>query len=122
MALTVDGFRIRFPEFTNIQDDNIIERALKLAGLQFDFTKCDSEIGDELGYFLAAHWLTVNTNGDTGTIKSVTSESLGSASVSYGSPTSAKYETSPFMSTKYGQQFNTLFDANCKGFGMATII
>jgi hypothetical protein len=122
IELTVDEFRKRFPEFANIQDDTLIERAFKLAGLQFDFTKCDKEDGEELAYLLAAHWLTINLKPGTDTQKSVVSESLGAASKTFGSPTSTKYESDPFMSTKYGQQFNAIFNALCKGLGMAAII
>jgi hypothetical protein len=122
MALTVIEFRKRFPEFDNLQDDSIIERAFKLAGLQFDSTKCDTEIGEELSYILSAHWVTINTNNSLRSNKNITGESLGSASVSYGSSEGTKYESDPFMSTKYGQQFLALYNANCKGLGMATII
>ena len=123
ITLTVEGFRQRFPEFNYIEDANVIQRAIKMAGLQFDYQKCESldeDLAEEIGYLLTAHWLTVNTKAGTGTQKSVASESLGSASKSYGTP-SAKYESDPFMATKYGQQFSAIFKSNCAGFGASII-
>jgi len=124
IELTVEGFRQRFPEFKYIQDDSVIQRAITMAGLQFDYAKCekvDPTLAEEIGYLLTAHWLTINTTPGTGTTKTVSSESLGSASKSYGSPTTPKFESDPFMATKYGQQFTAIFRTNCAGFGASIV-
>jgi len=124
VELTVEGFRERFPEFRYINDDKVIERAIKMAGLQFDYTKSetiDPYLAEEMGYLLTAHWLAINVKSGIGTTKAVASESLGSASKSYATPTSTKYESDPFMATKYGQQFTTIYRTNCSGFGAAII-
>ena len=117
MAITIEGVRDRFPEFTEtaVSDDSI-QRAISTAYCMFDETKCGS-CGEEIAYWLIAHLIHIWVIDDKkGEVKGIASESLGEASHSF-SEVKNSIPIDSFYSTRYGQTYQQLLKTNCPKIG-----
>lgn len=111
--VTPATFRARFPEFEDdtTYPDERIELFIDDAEATIN-SQCPNY--DLMVSYLTAHLLTISTQTDSGnssTIKSKASESVGDVSVSYNANSKGN---NPFYSTAYGQRYMDL-KANCIG-------
>ena len=111
---TPTDFRLRFPEFDEpTYPDARVQLFIEDATATVN-TNCPNS--DLMICYLTAHLLKVGTqsaDGDSGTIKSVASESVGDVSMSYGGA-SGDNPSDNFYGTIYGQRFLDL-RKNCIG-------
>ena len=114
MACELTDFRTRFPEFDEpTYPDVRVQLFIDDATATVNTTCPNSDL---MICYLVAHLLTVGTqsaNGDSETIKSVASQSVGDVSISYGGA-SGDNPRDNFYSTTYGQRFLDL-RKNCIG-------
>ncbi len=120
MALIVQTFRARFPEYsdTAIFPDSYVQTFIDDALEDVDQTKFKTSIADRITAYLAAHYLTVgesSKNGNTGTSAPIASQSVGEVSVSYAVNNAEKGSDAYFNSTTYGQQYLALLRRYCPG-------
>ena len=107
---TLADFRTRFPEFDTIGDP-IVELNLDDATLEVS-----ANFGiyqDVATLFLAAHFLTISqdaTNGATGSIGGVASESVDGVSASYNTTATDSQSEQLLSSTVYGQRYLSYCD------------
>ena len=107
MTASVAMFRDLMPEFATTADSRI-SSFITMAAKRVD----SSVFGDLADYavcYLAAHNLSLSGNGlsdSAGTAGPVSSESVGSVSVSYsGTPAFSSAANAMLMKTKYGQEY-----------------
>lgn len=132
MALpSVSDFRTRFPEFSEATDE-AIELAIDDAGDEIDEDIWMTKYYAKGVLYLAAHFLAVNATqaelveagggtGSGGSTSSISSESLGRFSVSYGTSTSSSTSSTSagedsglldLSITSYGQRYKDMLQRN----------
>jgi len=123
MAVTPTDIKIRYPEFTSV-DDTRIQFFLTDAELELD----EGQWGDNYdrglsaltAHFLALSLMTADGDGTEGNISQVASKSVGDVSVSFGGQGASTGSLQDyFMSTRYGQEYWRL--VQLYGVGMVTV-
>jgi len=107
-------FKVRFPEFVDI-DDIIIQMMLDESYL---LLSAPNKYQDTLVLYYTAHNLTVQQNqvsGDATSIQVASNESVGNVSVGYANPTIKNTDIAFYMSTSYGQKYLEYKRALCVG-------
>lgn len=99
----IDDFKARFPDF----DEAVVDKYLPtVEGLwQCYYPQPYQHCNKEIILNLVAHLIVVESSPGTASIRSQTSRSVGSISVSQGSVSKADSLTDMFSFTKYGQRF-----------------
>lgn len=98
-----DDFKARFPEFPEATADKYLPI---LEGVwQCYFPKPYKTCNKEIILNLIAHLMVVEQSPGSSSIRSQTSRSVGSVSVSQGAVSKADSLTDMFSFTKYGQRF-----------------
>lgn len=119
MAL-IDDFKTRFPEI----DETLVDEKLPIIELTWPAfyggtydqggDETQENIQNEIILNLVAHLLTVDGKSAKATSNQVASRGTGPLSVSYALPESNE-QNSFFSSTKYGQRYTTMIDAQSTG-------
>lgn len=112
--ISVNVFKVRFPEFASI-DDIIIQMMLDESYL---LLSAPNKYQDTLVLYYTAHNLTVQQNqvsGDTFASQAIASDSVGNVSTSYANPTIKNTDIAFYMSTSYGQKYLEYKRALCVG-------
>jgi len=108
MTVSVQSMRLRFGEFSEL-DDGPIQFAIDEAARQVDNSWMSADIIPAISY-LAAHYLAVaSSSADVGG-RAITSESIGQISVSYAVGQAGS--TTELKSTTYGERFLSLMRRN----------
>lgn len=114
MAATVEDFRTRFPQFSDLTEypDETIQLYLDDAALLYMGTDENRWCNyyDIAQMYLAAHLLTIGTQAEAGDSSSsagpISSKTAGGVSISYAVNASDKGGSDDFfLTTSYGQQF-----------------
>lgn len=114
MAVTIEQFYERFPQFDNGSDEQV-EAILAEAGTWVDATWNQTD-ADNAVMYLSAHMLSVEqANPDGGAAGAVQSESFGPISVSYAVNQASGSDLSALKSTLYGQRYLALLNRNKRG-------
>ena len=125
MAVDVETFRERYPEFVNPPyTDAIVQEGLDDAQCDFSRSKlsssaCGQNIYERIIFALTAHELfknnQVGTKGNTGvTSGPIQSKTVGKVSVSYASSSAINSNLdSYYTSTPYGMRYLTLLQKYC---------
>ena len=105
-TVTVDTFKVRFPEFISIENCRIeLFLADAVLGVNEAFWGDKYDLGIA---YLAAHFLTLSEKGATGgkgAVGAVSSRSVDGSSVSYAVPTPGTAQENFLSATVYGQRF-----------------
>lgn len=98
-----NDFKARFPDFDEAVVDTYLPIVAEIWQCYFPqpYTSCNKEIILNL----IAHLIVVEKSPGTASIRSQTSRSVGSVSVSQGSVSKVDSLTDMFSFTKYGQRF-----------------
>jgi len=112
MAVSVAGFKMRFPEFSNNEEvcDSLIETMLDDAMLfnNEEVWGAKYEIGI---YYYTAHLIKIrlfNLSGNSSPLKPLTSRSVDGVSTSYSSPSNLNPQQEWILATGYGQYYYKL--------------
>lgn len=113
-APTVDDFKTRFPKFESA-DDDVLAAILAEVLTQVDDSWLEQDYAPAIMY-LMAHLYVQETTGSTDRPGVITSESLGSLSVSYGVGAS----NTDWDTTEYGRRFRKLQKKNFPAVAIAS--
>ena len=109
MSTSLSQFRVRFPEFSAI-DDSVVNFALNDAAALMDITKWGTRY-DTGQAFLAAHYVALSST-DSGSggvsVGPVSQATTGSLSVSYAVTAAKDMSDAMYGSTVYGQRYLSL--------------
>jgi hypothetical protein len=108
MALTPADFKIRYPEFSEV-DDSRVQFMLDDAALEVSETRWDT-LYEKGSMALAAHLLSIsqsNSEDDDsgGEEGNLTSKSIGDVSYSFAKATSESSSDDWYLSTSYGAEY-----------------
>lgn len=108
----VISFKTQFPEFESV-DDTTVQIALEECAQYIDASWGDQQIPATM--FLAAHFLSVSSQGAEAGGQLITSERIGQISVSYAAAAATGQGGSMLTNTVYGRQFYYLLRINSGG-------
>jgi hypothetical protein len=115
-APTVGDFTTRFPRFVDVNAD-LLAALLAEALTQVDDSWLEQDYANGVLY-LMAHMLVQETGGGADRPGTITSESLGPISISYG--TGGVASMSDFGATEYGRRYRSLRNKNFPGVAIAS--
>lgn len=110
MAITVDMFKVRFPEFTPVPDSRVELSILEATILMGD--DVERWLGQEMYYlansYLIAHLLTISQGqsmGDSSASNPLRETAVDNVEVSYAVANAPSFLDSEFASTSYGSRY-----------------
>lgn len=123
MSHTIDDFLNKFPEFSSIPNESVIQMFIDEFDETVNFTKCPKLGGLMRGYFVA-HNLAKSSSAPQGMdegVGMVSSSSVGSVSESRttGNKKTMSYSDNWYGSTHYGAKF-LMLRARCFGGAITT--
>jgi len=108
----IDDFKTRFPTFDTSVVDSLFPIIEPLGDLYYGGDYENNRTDKEAFLQLYAHLLTIETRGNSGSVRNQASKSVGSLSVSYEASQTETGRMGWFNTTRYGQQFVFLTSAN----------
>jgi len=102
MTITAQSIKLRFPEFAEL-DDSVVQFAVDEAaqGVDDSWIETDKALAQS---YLAAHFLAVSESSSDVGGRTITSESIGIISASYGA-VSGNTGSSTLVETTYGKRY-----------------
>ena len=117
LAITVEGFKARFPEFECVKPAVVTIR-LDDAECDTEVTKFEDKIAERIVYTLAAHYLSISqrtgkSKGQAQNVAPITGKTVDKVSATYATAQASGTLDLYLNSTPYGQEYLSLLRRYC---------